>query len=131
MTMNASSGGAGGMSGTGGATAGSGGSGSAGSGAGGSMAPSGVTIDLGGTMVAKEDAIAFIHLGHSNMAGRAIDPATTKTYFTTTDPHAWMYHVGKMPELAYEPYTAGDDLSGLYGGPGTALLKQAVTLAPD
>jgi hypothetical protein len=131
MTTNAGTGGAGGTGGTAGGTAGSGGSGSAGSGAGGSMAPSGMTIDLGGTMVAKEDAIAFIHLGHSNMAGRAIDPATTKTYFTTTDPHAWMYHVGKAPELALEPYTAGDDLSGIYGGPGTALLKQAVELAPD
>ena len=115
----------------GGAATGSGGAGSGGSGAGGNTAPSGVTIDLGGTNVAKEDAIAFIHLGHSNMAGRATGPATTKTYFTTTDPHAWMYHVGKPPELALEPYTAGDDLSGIYGGPGTALLKQAVALAPD
>ena len=41
-----------------------------------------------------------------------------------------MYHVGKPPELAIEPYTAGDDLSGIYGGPGTALLKQAAALAP-
>src|SRR5204863_5306983 len=112
-------------------SAGSGGAGSAGSGAGGAMAPSGATIDLGDTTVAKEDAIAFIHLGHSNMAGRAIGPAATKTYFTTTDPHAWMYHVGKPPELALQPYTAGDDLSGIYGGPGTAQLKQAVELAPD
>jgi hypothetical protein len=90
-----------------------------------------MTIDLGGTTVAKEDAIAFIHIGHSNMAGRATGPAATKTYFTSTDPHAWMYHVGKPPELAREPYTAGDNLSGIYGGPGTALLKQAVALAPD
>jgi hypothetical protein len=120
---------AGGMGGT--TVSPSGAGGAAGNGTAGSAAPSGATIDLGGTTVAKEDAIAFIHLGHSNMAGRAIGPATTKTYFTTTDPHAWMYHVGKPPELAKEPYTAGDDLSGRYGGPGTALLKQAVELAPD
>jgi hypothetical protein len=136
VTPNAGSGAsgsgvAGNAGGMGGSTMSSAGAGGAGGGAAGSAAPSGVTIDLGGTNVAKEDAIAFIHIGHSNMAGRAIGPATTKTYFTTTDPHAWMYHTGKPPELAKEPYTAGDDLSGLYGGPGTALLKQAVELAPD
>jgi hypothetical protein len=101
-------------------------------GAGGTAAPSGATLDLGGVQVAKEDAIAFIHFGHSNMAGRATGPAATRPYyFDQTDPHAWMYHVGKPPELAKEPYTACDDLSGRYGGPGTALLKQAVALAPD
>lgn len=134
MTSIAGTGGGtgGNAAGSGGAAAtGSGQAGSGGSGAAGNAAPSGVTIDLGGTTVAKEDAIAFIHIGHSNMAGRATGPATTKTYFTTTDPHAWMYHAGKPPELALEPYTAGDSLSGRYGGPGTGLLKQAVALAPD
>jgi hypothetical protein len=89
-----------------------------------------MTLDLGGTPIAKEDVIAFIHFGHSNMAGRATGPAADKPYFFSTDPHAWMYHVGKPPELAKEPNTAGDDLSGVYGGPGTALLKQAVAMAP-
>lgn len=95
-------------------------------------ARSGVTIDLGDQTVAKEDVIAFIHVGHSNMAGRAFGPADARPYFfDETDPHAWMYHAGKPPELAKEPYTAGDDLSGTWGGPGTALLKQAVQMAPD
>jgi hypothetical protein len=89
-------------------------------------------LNLGGTNVAKQDVIAFIHFGHSNMAGRATGPTATRPYFMTeTDPHAWMYHVGKAPELAKEPYTAGDDLSGTYGGPGTALVKQAVKMAPS
>jgi hypothetical protein len=80
--------------------------------------------------VAKEDAIAFIHLGHSNMAGRATGPTASRPYFfTETDPHAWMYHAGQPLQLAKEPYTAGDDLSGTWGGPGTALLKQAVAMA--
>lgn len=93
---------------------------------------SGVTLDIGGTQVAKENAIAFIHLGHSNMAGRAIGPTATRPYFfTETDPHAWMYHVGKPLQLAQEPYTADDDLSGTYGGPGTALVKEAAALAPS
>jgi hypothetical protein len=96
------------------------------------MPASGVTIDLGGTPVAKENAIAFIHLGHSNMAGRAIGPTATRPYFfDETDPHAWMYHVGQPPALAQEPYTAEDNTSGTYGGPGTALVKEAAALAPD
>jgi hypothetical protein len=97
-----------------------------------STQPAAVTLDLGGTAVAKEDVIAFIHFGHSNMAGRATGPSQDRPYFfTQTDPHTWMYHVGKPPELAKEPYTACDDLSGTYGGPGTALLKQAVQMAPN
>lgn len=94
--------------------------------------PAANALNLGGVAVAKEDVIAFIHFGHSNMAGRATGPTASRPYFfTETDPHAWMYHVGKMPELAKEPYTACDDLSGTYGGPGTALVKQAVQMAPN
>jgi hypothetical protein len=93
---------------------------------------SGVVIELGGEQVAKEDVIAFIHIGHSNMAGRATGPQASRPYFfDEPNPHAWMYHVGKSPEPAAEPYTAGDDLSGVYGGPGTALVKQAAELAPN
>jgi hypothetical protein len=96
------------------------------------MPPPAMTLDIGGTAVAKEDAIAFIHFGHSNMAGRATGPTATRPYFfTETDPHAWMYHVGQPPALAKEPYTADDDTSGTYGGPGTALVKEAAALAPD
>jgi hypothetical protein len=93
---------------------------------------SGTTIDIGGTTVAKENVIAFIHFGHSNMAGRAVGPTATRPYFfTETDPHGWMYHVGQALQPAKEPFTAGDDLSGTYGGPGTALIKQAAAMAPD
>src|SRR5205814_3483236 len=58
-------------------------------------------------------------------------PATTKTYFFSTAPHAFMYHAGTPPALAVEPYTADDDTSGLYGGPGTAIVKEAAELAPS
>ncbi|MEO8900839.1 MAG: sialate O-acetylesterase [Polyangiaceae bacterium] len=119
--------GAGGAPATGGAT------GSAGSGG-----LSGVTINLGGTEVPMEHAIAFIHIGHSNMAGRATVPAGSKAYhFSETDPHAYMYHVaanggGGMtgpPALAIEPKTAGDTPGN--AGPGTSLVKQAAALAPN
>jgi hypothetical protein len=93
---------------------------------------SGATITLGTTNVPAENAIAFIHFGHSNMAGRATGPTATRPYFfTETDPRAWMYHAGSPPALAHEPLTANDDTSGTYGGPGTAIVKEAAALAPS
>jgi hypothetical protein len=81
--------------------------------------------------VPKENIIAFIHLGHSNMAGRATGPASEAPYnLTQTDPHAWMYHVGTAMQPALEPHTAGDNGCTACGGPGTPLLKQAAALAP-
>ncbi|HEX3854500.1 MAG TPA: hypothetical protein VHW01_26235, partial [Polyangiaceae bacterium] len=103
----------------------------------GSAPLSGVTITLGTNVVPMEHAIAFIHIGHSNMAGRATVPAASRAYhFTETDPHAWMYHAaanggGGMPgppALAIEPKTAGDTPGN--AGPGTSLVKQAAALAP-
>lgn len=90
-------------------------------------ASSGVTITLGGVNVPKEKAIAFIHIGHSNMYGEASTPFSSRAYhYTETNPHAFMYKVGSSPVLAKEP-TAG----GPGAGPGTALVKEAVALAPD
>jgi len=109
-------------------TAGSGGGPAAAAGASAGGAPSsGVTITLGGVNVPKEKAIAFIHIGHSNMAGQASSPSSSRAYhYTETNPHAFMYKTGSSPTLAKEP-TAG----GPGAGPGTALVKEAVTLAPD
>jgi hypothetical protein len=91
---------------------------------------SGVTIDIGGKTVAKEDAIAFIHFGHSNMAGRAVGPQATRPYFfQEVHPRAWMYHVGTPLEPALEPKTAGDNSGPQFGGPGTALVKLAADMA--
>ncbi len=88
---------------------------------------SGVTITLGGVNVPKEKAIAFIHIGHSNMYGEASTPFSSRAYhYTETNPHAFMYKVGSSPTLAKEP-TAG----GPGAGPGTALVKEAVASAPD
>jgi hypothetical protein len=110
------------------------GGGAATAGAGGALQ----TITLGGVAVPSDHVIAFIHIGHSNMAGRATVPAASKAYhFTETDPHAWMYHVaanggGGMPgppALAIEPKTAGDTPGN--AGPGTSLVKQAAALAPN
>jgi hypothetical protein len=100
------------------------------------MAPlSGITVNIGGTDVPKENVIAFINFGHSNMAGRGVGPTGTRSYFFgAPDPHAWMYHSGKGFQPAVEPNTAGDGgntVNGMVsGGPSTALVKEAAALAP-
>jgi hypothetical protein len=124
-----------GATGTAGTTGSAGATGAAGSGAGGTGMLSGITIKIGGVDVPKENAIAFIHFGHSNMAGRGVDPAATRPYFFgAPDPHGWMYHSGAGFQPAVEPKTAGDSgntLNGMVsGGPGTALVKEAAALAP-
>ena len=122
----AGAGGAGGSSNTSGA---SGGPASSAGAPGAAGAPSGSTITLGGTVVPKERAIAFIHIGHSNMAGRATVPTASRPYhFSQMNPHAFMYHVGSAPALAIEPKTAGDTNAA---GPGTALVKEAAELTPN
>jgi Carbohydrate esterase, sialic acid-specific acetylesterase len=96
--------------------------------AGGSAGASGVTINLGGVNVPKEKAIAFIHIGHSNMAGQGTKPQASRAFhFTETNPHAFMYHAGSSPTLALEPKTAG----GPGAGPGTALVKESAMASPD
>jgi hypothetical protein len=126
-----------GAGGTGTGTAGSAGTIQGGTaGAAGTAPLSGITINIGGTIVPKENAIAFLHFGHSNMAGRGVDLPATRPYFfgPPDDPHAWMYHSGVGFQPAREP-TAGDGgnvVNGLVsGGPGAALVKEAVALAPD
>jgi Carbohydrate esterase, sialic acid-specific acetylesterase len=131
--------GAGGAAATGGATGSGGADGGAAagsSGAAGSPPLSGITVNIGGVDVPKENVIAFINFGHSNMAGRGVAPATTRPYFFgATDPHAWMYHSGAGFQPAVEPKTAGDSgnsVNGMVsGGPSTALVKEAVALSPD
>jgi Carbohydrate esterase, sialic acid-specific acetylesterase len=95
---------------------------------------SGMTITLGGATLTPDKVVAFIHVGHSNMAGRARSPSGSRAYhFTETHPHAYMYKSGSSPALALEPKTAGDteSIQGNTGGPGTALVKQAAVMAPN
>ena len=69
---------------------------------------SGITVNIGGTNVPKENVIAFINFGHSNMAGRGVSIAATRPYFFgATDPHGWMYHSGLGFQPAVEPKTHG------------------------
>jgi len=103
--------------------------------AGGSGATSsGVTITLGGVNVPKEKAIAYIHIGHSNMYGEASSPSGSRAYhYTQTDPHAFMYRPGSAPTLAKEPTADKPSKEPVPpgAGPGMSLVKESVALAPD
>lgn len=104
------------------------------SGGSGTAGVSGVTINLGGVDVPKEKAIAFIHIGHSNMWGQARTPQGSSAYHRTeTHPRAFMYHAGSSPALAIEPKTARleREWNSQGAGPGTALVKEAAAAAPD
>jgi Carbohydrate esterase, sialic acid-specific acetylesterase len=96
----------------------------------------GAGVSINGTFVPREKAIVLLHLGHSNMAGRAQDPAALMPYFYDTDPHLWQYRQGGMWVPAKEPLagdggTPGVRPSNQGAGPGMALLRRALAVAPD
>ncbi len=88
---------------------------------------SGLGITINGTFVPKEKAIVFVHFGHSNMKGMAMNPASLHPFFYDTQPGLWSYQSGTTFTLAKEP-TAPEGTSTT-AGPGTALLKIAAAAA--
>jgi hypothetical protein len=97
-------------------------------------APSGVAVMINGMAVPREKVIVILHIGHSNMAGRAQGPAELMPYFYGTDPHLWRYQKGGVWTPAKEwlcPDGAPDKSFPQGAGPGMALLRQALALAPD
>jgi hypothetical protein len=90
--------------------------------------PAGITV--GGKLVPRDKAIVLLHIGHSNMAGRATRPAMLRPFFYDPDPRLWVHAPGGFAP-AREP-TAPDDQDGQAAGPGMALLRTALAAAaPD
>jgi hypothetical protein len=92
--------------------------------------PSGVTVMINGMAVPKEKAVLFIHIGHSDMCGRATGPASLMPFFYNTDPHLWMYGKGGAWKPAKEP-TGCMEPGATRAGPGMAILRTALSHAPD
>ena len=114
---------------------GSGGATGAAPGSGGSGGPSDTaTVDMGpgvtiaGRFVPRSKVIVFLHIGHSNMAGRATRPTDLRGFFYDPHPQAFTYQSGGRWQPAREP-TAPDDGTGDMAGPGMALLKTAAMSA--
>ena len=87
----------------------------------------------------RDRMVVFVHIGHSNMAGRATVPVTLKPYFYDLNPRLWSFHgtnmiLGTPPFLwrpAKEPLSP-DSMTGTMAGPGMAILQAALAIAaPD
>ena len=87
-------------------------------------------VVLGGVQVPRSKVVVFLHIGHSNMAGRATGPAELKPYFYDVNPHLWAYARGGAWRPAKEPLS-GDMDTGNDAGPGMAILHAALNAAPD
>ena len=92
--------------------------------------PSGATVMINGMVVPKENAVVFIHIGHSDMCGRATGPSSLMSFFYDTDPHLWVYGKGGKWSAAKEP-TACPEPGATRAGPGMAILRTALSHAPD
>jgi hypothetical protein len=90
---------------------------------------SGPGITIAGRFVPKQQAIVVLHIGHSNMAGRAQGPEALKPHFYDVHPQLWIYGAGAAIRPAQEP-TAPDNQEGQAAGPGMALLHAVLTAAP-
>ena len=103
--------------------------------------PLGSAITINGTQVPKEKVLVFLHIGHSNMAGRVTTPQSLRPFFFETHPLLWSYAKGGTFRPAKEPLSA-DSMTGSCGGvgcaglpagagPGMAILRAALAAAPD
>jgi hypothetical protein len=91
--------------------------------------PSGAVV-IGGRAVPRDKVIVFLHIGHSNMAGRAETPASERGFHYDTHPQLWAYAGGGMFRPAREPLSPDSMTSGR-AGPGMSILRAALALAPD
>jgi hypothetical protein len=93
-------------------------------------APAGLVI--GGVSRPRDKVIVFLHIGHSNMAGRADAPAALRPFHFETHPRLWAYTMAGAFQPAREPLS-GDHITRGRAGPGMSILRAALALAaaPD
>ena len=96
---------------------------------------------VNGTLVPKEKVVVFLHIGHSNMAGRTTTPQSLRPLSFETHPQLWAYGRNGTWRAAKEPLSA-DSMTGNCGGvgcsglsagagPGMSILRAALAVAPD
>jgi hypothetical protein len=112
--------------------------------------PAGQMVEIGGQMVPGDKVLVFIHIGQSNMAGRAQEPAALFDHFIwyghqtpdgrpdprfdpnplPFDPKIWMFNLEGKFVPAREP-TASDQSDEAGAGPGMGLMRAARAEWPD
>jgi hypothetical protein len=95
-------------------------------------APTATGLPIGGVARPKEKVIVFLHIGHSNMAGRADAPAALRPFHFETHPRLWAYTMSGTFQPAKEPLS-GDHITRGRAGPGMSILRAALASAsaPD
>jgi Carbohydrate esterase, sialic acid-specific acetylesterase len=96
-------------------------------------------LTVGGETLPRDKLLVVLHIGHSNMAGRATGPQDLRPYFFDENPRLWTYHFedpiqGRGPlrfRLAIEPTAADPFTPPGAAGPGMALLHSTLARAPD
>jgi hypothetical protein len=100
----------------------------------------GAGVTINGVVVPRAKAIVFLHIGHSNMAGRTTVPEELRPLSFETDPRLWAYGKGGVWRPAKEPLSP-DSLTSTCGGvgceglpngagPGMSILRTALAAAP-
>ncbi|HEY0705920.1 MAG TPA: sialate O-acetylesterase, partial [Polyangia bacterium] len=89
----------------------------------------GAGVTIGGVFRPKHEVIVFLHIGHSNMAGRASGPANLRPFNYDTHPQLWSYATAGFAP-AKEPLSA-DMMTAGRAGPGMSLLRTALAAAPN
>jgi Carbohydrate esterase, sialic acid-specific acetylesterase len=94
--------------------------------------PSAPGLVIDGVARPKEKIIVFLHIGHSNMAGRAAEPASARPFHFETHPRLWTYTAAGRFQAAKEPLS-GDHITNGRAGPGMSILRAAMAgaAAPD
>jgi hypothetical protein len=107
-------------------------------------------VEIGGQMVPGDKVVVLIHIGQSNMAGRAQEPESLFNHFIwygrglpdgrpdprfdpdplPYDPKIWMFDLAGKFVPAREP-TASDESDEAGAGPGMGLLRAAREKWPD
>lgn len=89
-------------------------------------------VVVGDMTLPREKVIVFLHIGHSNMAGRADMPSALRPFHFETHPRLWAYTMAGVFQPAKEPLS-GDDFTRGRAGPGMSILRAALAMAraPD
>ncbi len=112
--------------------------------------PPGEGIDIGGKSYGKDDVVVFIHIGHSNMGGRAQEPKEMFDHFIwygkslqpggqpdpkfdpnplPYDPRLWSFTLDGKFIPAREPL-ASDQSKDAGAGPGMGIMRAAAAMWP-
>jgi hypothetical protein len=85
---------------------------------------------IGGVPRPRDKVIVFLHIGHSNMAGRTNTPPEMRPFNFQTHPQLWAFTRTGAFQPAKEPLS-GDYLTQGRAGPGMSILRTALAMAPD